>query len=293
MDAAAGLLQQVLSGAWEHPIIGAALVGVVFAITFTTASLGTYFLPWLASFAFGPQDLRKKYSAQWAIVTGGSSGIGKAITKRLAAQGLNVVIAAYGDKLLEAAKVDFPKEYPGVKFRFVAVDLSAADEQVYLKPIRDVTDDIAVQVVFSNAGYIQTGLFDGSPMPVQLRNLRCNATSGAVLSHHFIQRMRKESLRGCVVYTSSPAMLTPCPLSAMYGATKAFLTELAVSVAPEVVEFGIDVAVLVSNDLRPMLAFVCPQSPPHCMPATLAPPLCCILPSPSPPLPRCAPPASP
>ena len=33
-----------------------------------------------------PQDLKKKYNAKWALVTGGSSGIGKALTEKLAAQ---------------------------------------------------------------------------------------------------------------------------------------------------------------------------------------------------------------
>lgn len=40
------------------------------------------------------QDLKKKYNAKWAIVTGGSSGIGRAVVDKLAKQGLNVVIAA-------------------------------------------------------------------------------------------------------------------------------------------------------------------------------------------------------
>ena len=33
-----------------------------------------------------PQDLQKKYSAKWAVVTGASSGIGRAVSEKLAAQ---------------------------------------------------------------------------------------------------------------------------------------------------------------------------------------------------------------
>jgi len=244
-----------------HPSAAAGYAAAAFCVVFTAASLGTFFVPWLLSFFCGVQDLKVKYGAEWAIVTGGTSGIGKAIARRLASQGLNVVIAAYDDKLMEESREAFPAEFPGCQFRFVPVDLSTADEQRYLTPLAAATSDIVVQVVFSNAGYIRTGLFDGSPLDVQLRNLRCNATSSAAVAHLFLRRMRRSGHKGCVVFTSSPANLTPCPLSAMYGATKSFLTELAVSVAPEVVEFGIDVAVLVSTATHGAAPCLLPPSP--------------------------------
>lgn len=55
--------------------------------------------------------------------------------------------------------------------------------------------------------------------------------------------MQEKKLKGCVVFTSSPASLMPCPFSALYGATKAFITEFATSIAPEVKCDGIDVCV--------------------------------------------------
>ena len=49
--------------------------------------------------------------------------------------------------------------------------------------------------------------------------------------------------RGAIAFTSSPAFLMPCPFSSMYGSTKAFLTEFATSLAPEIRCDGIDVTV--------------------------------------------------
>ncbi len=64
------------------------------------------------------------------------------------------------------------------------------------------------------------------------------------ITHHFLARLQKEKLRGALVFTSSPAGLMPCPFSVMYGATKAFLTAFATSLAPEVAVDGIDVMVV-------------------------------------------------
>ena len=50
--------------------------------------------------------------------------------------------------------------------------------------------------------------------------------------------------RGAIAFTSSPAFLMPCPFSSMYGSTKAFLTEFATSLAPEIRCDGIDVTVV-------------------------------------------------
>lgn len=48
----------------------------------------------------GPVDLKKKYNAKWALVTGAGTGIGKSIAETMALQGLNVVLVSLGDKVM-------------------------------------------------------------------------------------------------------------------------------------------------------------------------------------------------
>ena len=64
------------------------------------------------------------------------------------------------------------------------------------------------------------------------------------ITHEYVRRMQEANLRGCVVFTGSPASFLPSPFSVMYGSTKAFVTEFASSLSCEVRADGIDVSVV-------------------------------------------------
>jgi len=201
----------------------------------------TYALPQLLLKLRSPQDLKKKYNATWALVTGGSSGIGRAVVEKLAAQGLNIVVVAFPDKVLDEAVSEYKGKFPAVEFRKVGSNFA---ERGFMKNVIDSTNDINVSVVINNAGYIKTGFFTCGEFKPQLMNHDVNATAAVEITHHFIQKMQQKKLRGCVTFTSSPAGFMPCPFSVMYGATKAYLTTFAQSLAPEIYADGIDVSVI-------------------------------------------------
>lgn len=215
-------------------------------------SLGSVLGPWLLTFiTYSPQNLKTKYRATWALVTGGSSGIGRSLARKLAAQGLNVVIAAMPDKMLVDAANELRKDFPNIQVRAVGVNLAAADPEVYMAPLRAATDDIPVQIVFSNAGYMVGAFFTSEELPRWLANHHCNATASVAIAHHYLRKLRalpmpegSNGKKGCLVFTSSPANIMPTPFSAMYGATKAHVTHLATSLAAELGPDGIDVAAL-------------------------------------------------
>lgn len=198
----------------------------------------SYYLPLLVTWLLPPQDLKRKYDASWAVVTGGSSGIGKAICVRLAQQNLNVVIAALDDDLLKQTTAELRAGYPHLEFRAVGVNMG---RDGYLDEIANATKDIPVQLVFNNAGYITTGFFANLELGRLMANYECNATAGVKITHLFANRMIDAGLRGLICFTSSPAGRIPNPSSSLYGATKAFITEFASSIAPELRADGIDV----------------------------------------------------
>jgi hypothetical protein len=105
-------------------------------------ALSTYLLPVIIQQFFSEQDLKQKYGANWALVTGGSSGIGKAIVRKLAMQKINVVIVALPDKLLDETLKELRGEFKQLRFVPVGVNLGATEPEEYMKPIRDATKDL-------------------------------------------------------------------------------------------------------------------------------------------------------
>jgi len=212
------------------------VLGLVFLFSWLT-----YLVPQLLLKFRKPQNLKLKYGASWALVTGGSSGIGRAVVERLAGQELNIVIVAYPDDVFSKAIKELQETFPNVKIVGVGLDMSSRD---FMAKLIEETKAYDIQVVVNNAGFIKTGFFTDVAWRGQLANHDVNATASAEITHHYVSEMRKKKLPGCVTFTSSPAGFMPCPFSVMYGATKAYLTTFAQSLAPEIRSDGIDVTVV-------------------------------------------------
>ncbi|CAG9460524.1 unnamed protein product [Pedinophyceae sp. YPF-701] len=213
------------------------------ALALLSVTFLMYLVPqlFLDLFCSRGQDLRKKYDAKWALVTGASTGIGKSLAMRLADQGLNVVLVALDQPVFDETFEEIQEAYPKQKFKKVATNLGAPG---YMDDIRGATQRLDVQLVFNNAGYMLTGFFFDSPLDAQAANMECNATAAMQISHYFVGKMVARGVPGCVVFTSSAAAAMPSPFTVLYAATKSFLSSFGASLAAEVKSKGIDVCVI-------------------------------------------------
>lgn len=217
------------------------VVGLLCLLSLPTVIwLLSYSLPQLyMAFVRRVPNLKEKYDAKWACVTGGGSGIGKAICFKLASQGLNVVVVSLDDDYLKQTIQELSTLYPNQTFRPVGVTFAPSVN--YMEKIIEATKDIVVPIVFNNAGFIVTGFMDQAPLPKLLSNMECNATASVNITHHFVQKLVSAKKKGCIVFTSSVAGFIPTPFAAMYASTKAFISQFASCLHIELLGLGIDV----------------------------------------------------
>ena len=190
--------------------------------------------------AFRPvPDLKKRYNATWALVTGGGSGIGKALAFKLASQGLNVVVVSLDEDVLKQTMKELKDSYPKLEFRSVPCTFSPGVN--YMDKIKAATKDIEIQIVFNNAGFMVTGFLDQTPIEKNLANMECNATAAVNIAQYFCQKLVSSRSKGCIVFTSSVAGFIPTPFASIYASTKAFVSQFACCLHIEVQNLGIDV----------------------------------------------------
>ena len=84
----------------------------------------------------------------WAIITGASSGIGKEFARQLAGAGFNLVLVARRVLLLNQLGAELSNEFK-ILYRAIEADLS---KEISIKKIADVTEDLEVGLLISNAG---------------------------------------------------------------------------------------------------------------------------------------------
>jgi short-subunit dehydrogenase len=176
----------------------------------------------------------------WALVTGASSGIGREFARQLAANGLDLVLAARRLPVVDEVGQDLSARY-GIRYRGVRVDLAAPD---FLGHVALATDDLDIGLVVSNAGDMNLGEFLGTSHDALLGELRVNAESHLSLTRHFGERLVARG-RGGILLVSSLAGLQPVPFIANYAAAKAYVLTLGEAVHRELAPKGVNVTVLV------------------------------------------------
>ncbi|OKI04820.1 dehydrogenase [Streptomyces sp. CB02923] len=173
-----------------------------------------------------------------AVVTGAATGIGAAITERLAGQGMHLVLVARDGARLEAAAERLRAEY-GVQVSTPALDLSHQDAPSRLAEwLTDAGTE--VDVLVNNAGASSLGPVADSD-PARVRHLvDLNAGAVAELTALLLPAMVARG-RGAIVNIASTGAYAPAPYAAAYAASKAFVLSFTRAVWAETRSTGVRV----------------------------------------------------
>ena len=190
------------------------------------------------------RNWRSKYGP-WAVVTGASDGIGRAVAINLAEAGLNLVMVARRRDALEALAAGLMQAHD-IETRIVAVDLG---QRAAVDTIVSSVEDIEVGLLAGIAGFGTSGPFIDNSIGHELDMVDVNCRSVVELSHHFARRFAAQR-RGGLVLMSSLLALQGVPRAATYAATKAFIQTFAEGLRLELSGTGVDVVASAPGPVR-------------------------------------------
>ena len=178
---------------------------------------------------------------QVGLITGASSGIGRALAHEHARRKRDLVIVARREGELQELAAELRSQY-GVEVLVNAGDLTK--EGFIDRLYRGLKNDgVVVDFLFNNAGYGGHGNFHEREIASDLNMIDLNVKAVVELTYRFLNDMVKRG-SGRILNTSSTAGYMPGPLQAVYFATKAFVNSFTWAVAHEVRDTGVTLTTL-------------------------------------------------
>ena len=178
-----------------------------------------------------------KYPFTCALVTGASSGIGQEIAVQLGMSGVSLVLVARRADRLESLAARFKN------VEVIVADLSTIDG-VGLVEARIVdSSKTPIDLVVNNAGFGSSGLMHEIDLERLSREIGVNILALTRLSHAAAKLMVPQG-RGYILNVSSVAGFQPGPGSAVYSATKAYVTSFTEALHEELRGTGVRVTAL-------------------------------------------------
>ncbi|MFL6552457.1 MAG: SDR family NAD(P)-dependent oxidoreductase, partial [Chthoniobacterales bacterium] len=177
-----------------------------------------------------------------ALITGASAGIGREFARQLAGRARSIILVARRDeKLIELAD-QLQLDQPNLLVHVRKVDLADIRQlQDFLERLDG--EKLEVDLLINNAGLGDSGPFAESHPDRNKEMTVVNVEALTLITRHFVPRMIAER-RGAILNVSSSAGFLPIPGSAVYAATKAYVTSFSEALRAELSETGVSVCAL-------------------------------------------------
>lgn len=174
-----------------------------------------------------------------ALVTGASSGIGKAFAELLAAKGYGLVLTARRRERLDELAGQL-KATHGVPTHVIVADLAEPDASARIaEAVR--AQGLCIDVLVNNAGYGVPGSYVNVAWPDHQRFIQIMMTAVCDLTYRLLPGMLERGW-GRVINIASVAGMVPAPAGhTLYGASKAFVIRFSEALNAENAHMGVHV----------------------------------------------------
>ena len=175
------------------------------------------------------------------LITGASSGIGKAFAFKYAKMGKNLILTARSKDKLDKIKEEIKKKF-SVDIKVFIKDLSKeySAKELY-EEIKN--NNLQVDILINNAGFGTSGKFHEKEFSSQHGQIILNCLSLADLTYFILKEMA-ERKSGTIINVASTVAFQAVPYMAVYGATKAFVLSFSEALYQEYKEYGIKVTAI-------------------------------------------------
>jgi len=161
-----------------------------------------------------------------ALITGASSGFGKAFAYELAKEGYSLILTARRENRLREIQQDIVKEYP-VSVEYVVIDLGSPDapEEIFNR-----YPDI--ELLINSAGVGVIGNIFSLSLDQEQQMIDLNIKSLHLLTRIYAVEMTRKKFGG-IINIASTSSFFPHPNFAVYAASKAFVLSYTEAVSKE------------------------------------------------------------
>jgi short-subunit dehydrogenase len=180
-------------------------------------------------------------SEKYALITGGTSGIGYELARLFAKDNCNLILVARNENNLKQAAAEI-QEGSEVIIHTIAADLfnPGAAKEVYDK-VKSL--GVTVEYLVNDAGQGEWGRFFKTDLNREIDLVQLNIISLMSLTKYYLQEMMERN-SGRILQLASSLAKAPTPYMAVYAASKAFVLSFSEALVKELEDSEVTVTAL-------------------------------------------------